>query len=153
MSSGAWAFAMTAVVLPLLLAEFGDWCPWLAEHLVRWSARMLGNPAARLRYEEEWAANLNEVPGKLSRLAAAIGYVMSIPRMRWNLRNAVAPLNEPAYATLTSAMDLKVGSDMLERALTHRSFAIENGSLPTSEQLEFIGDSVLVMVATPTGPR
>ena len=39
---------------------------------------------------------------------------------------------------------------MLEQALTHRSFAYENGGLPTNERLEFLGDSVLGLVVTET---
>ena len=39
---------------------------------------------------------------------------------------------------------------MLERALTHRSYAYENGGLPTNERLEFLGDSVLGLVVTDT---
>lgn len=37
---------------------------------------------------------------------------------------------------------------MLDRALTHRSYAYENGGLPTNERLEFLGDSVLGVVVT-----
>src|SRR5690348_4077404 len=37
---------------------------------------------------------------------------------------------------------------MLERALTHRSFAYENGGLPTNERLEFLGDAVLGLIVT-----
>jgi transitional endoplasmic reticulum ATPase len=84
--SALFLFVLTAVLLPLVLSEFGDWCPWLAVRIVRWSARRLEDPAACARYEEEWVANLNEVPGKLSRLAAAIGYLACVPQMRWALR-------------------------------------------------------------------
>ncbi len=38
--------------------------------------------------------------------------------------------------------------ELLNRALTHRSFAYENGGLPTNERLEFLGDSVLGVVVT-----
>jgi ribonuclease-3 len=37
---------------------------------------------------------------------------------------------------------------LLDRALTHRSYAYENGGLPTNERLEFLGDSVLGLVVT-----
>jgi ribonuclease-3 len=39
---------------------------------------------------------------------------------------------------------------LLDQALTHRSFAYENGGLPTNERLEFLGDSVLGVVVTDT---
>ncbi|MGI8698096.1 MAG: ribonuclease III [Mycobacteriales bacterium] len=38
--------------------------------------------------------------------------------------------------------------ELLQRALTHRSFAYENGGLPTNERLEFLGDAVLGLVVT-----
>jgi ribonuclease-3 len=41
-----------------------------------------------------------------------------------------------------------IGHELLERALTHRSYAYENGNLPTNERLEFLGDSVLGLVVT-----
>lgn len=37
---------------------------------------------------------------------------------------------------------------LLERALTHRSYAYEHGGLPHNERLEFLGDSVLGLVIT-----
>jgi ribonuclease-3 len=39
---------------------------------------------------------------------------------------------------------------LLDRALTHRSYAYENGGIPTNERLEFLGDSVLGVVVTET---
>jgi ribonuclease III len=40
--------------------------------------------------------------------------------------------------------------ELLDRALTHRSYAYENGGLPTNERLEFLGDAVLGVVITDT---
>jgi ribonuclease-3 len=38
--------------------------------------------------------------------------------------------------------------DLWKHALTHRSFAYEQGGLPTNERLEFLGDAVLGIVIT-----
>jgi ribonuclease-3 len=58
------------------------------------------------------------------------------------------PLN---YGPLRSALgDPTLDAELLERALTHRSYAYENGGLPTNERLEFLGDSVLGVVVTET---
>jgi hypothetical protein len=43
-------------------------------------------------------------------------------------------------------LDVAVDPGLLQRALTHRSYAYENGGLPTTERLEFLGDSVLGLV-------
>ncbi|MGH3260556.1 MAG: ribonuclease III [Trebonia sp.] len=45
---------------------------------------------------------------------------------------------------------MPITAGTLERALTHRSYAYENGGLPTNERLEFLGDSVLSLVVTDT---
>jgi ribonuclease-3 len=49
---------------------------------------------------------------------------------------------------LEAVFGVSLDPDLLERALTHRSFAYENGGLPTNERLEFLGDSVLGVVIT-----
>ncbi len=46
--------------------------------------------------------------------------------------------------------DPTLDPELLELALTHRSYAYENGNLPTNERLEFLGDSVLGVVVTET---
>ena len=51
---------------------------------------------------------------------------------------------------LRQALGVPPGPDLLDRALTHRSYAYENGGLPTNERLEFLGDSVLGLVVTDT---
>jgi ribonuclease-3 len=40
-------------------------------------------------------------------------------------------------------LGVTVDQGLLELALTHRSFAYENGGIPTNERLEFLGDSIL----------
>jgi ribonuclease-3 len=49
---------------------------------------------------------------------------------------------------LCVALGVGVDPDLLFQALTHRSYAYENGGLPTNERLEFLGDSVLGLVVT-----
>jgi ribonuclease-3 len=56
--------------------------------------------------------------------------------------------NQPASAALLRALDAGLSPELLERALTHRSFAYENGGLPTNERLEFLGDAVLGLIVT-----
>lgn len=56
-----------------------------------------------------------------------------------------------AGGTPTSVEDVlgvSLDLELLERALTHRSYAYENGGLPTNERLEFLGDAVLGLVVT-----
>ena len=43
---------------------------------------------------------------------------------------------------------MAINPELLDLALTHRSFAYESGGLPTNERLEFLGDSVLGLVIT-----
>lgn len=51
-------------------------------------------------------------------------------------------------ASLQQRLELPIDEALLLRALTHRSYAYENGGLPTNERLEFLGDSVLGLVVT-----
>ncbi len=53
-------------------------------------------------------------------------------------------------AELRHVLGVPIMPKSLERALTHRSYAYENGGLPTNERLEFLGDSVLGLVVTDT---
>ncbi|WP_062205874.1 ribonuclease III [Streptomyces sp. NBRC 109706] len=55
-----------------------------------------------------------------------------------------------SLATLEGRLGYQLEPALLVRALTHRSYAYENGGLPTNERLEFLGDSVLGLVVTDT---
>jgi ribonuclease-3 len=52
------------------------------------------------------------------------------------------------YASLTKTLGISIDSALLELALTHSSFAYENGKIPDNERLEFLGDSVLGFIVT-----
>ncbi len=47
---------------------------------------------------------------------------------------------------LLDALGVDLPEDLLTLALTHRSYAYENGGLPTNERLELLGDAVLGLV-------
>jgi ribonuclease-3 len=51
-------------------------------------------------------------------------------------------------AALLQALGVDLPEELLTVALTHRSYAYENGGLPTNERLEFLGDAVLGLVIT-----
>jgi ribonuclease III len=99
-------------------------------------ARMDSNPAEAARIRA--IANLTD-----ERLAAE-GNLR--PR-----RDAGAPASPAAeFRELLSALGVQVSAGSLRHALTHRSYAYENGNLPTNERLEFLGDAVLELVVTDT---
>lgn len=54
----------------------------------------------------------------------------------------------PAATLLEAAVGIGIEPELLQRALTHRSYSYENGNVPTNERLEFLGDSVLSVVIT-----
>ncbi|MPY99060.1 MAG: ribonuclease III [Actinophytocola sp.] len=49
---------------------------------------------------------------------------------------------------LMRALGVELRDELLTLALTHRSYAYENGGLPPNERLEFLGDAVLGLVVT-----
>jgi ribonuclease-3 len=56
--------------------------------------------------------------------------------------------DDDSLGQLMTALGLVMDPALLRQALTHRSYAYENGGLPTNERLEFLGDSVLGIIVT-----
>jgi len=54
----------------------------------------------------------------------------------------------PPFVLLEQQLGAGVSTELVERALTHRSYAYENGGLAPNERLEFLGDAVLGLVVT-----
>ena len=51
---------------------------------------------------------------------------------------------------LSEIAEVQIDESLLRRALTHRSYAYENGAIPHNERQEFLGDAVLGLVVTET---
>lgn len=62
-------------------------------------------------------------------------------------RNTVTR-NTVERQALTEKLGVDIDPELLSLALTHRSFAYENGAIPHNERLEFLGDSVLGQAVT-----
>lgn len=54
----------------------------------------------------------------------------------------------PPRQKVLDALGVDLPDQLLTLALTHRSYAYENGGLPTNERLEFLGDAVLGLTVT-----
>ncbi|MFF0721327.1 hypothetical protein [Micromonospora sp. NPDC003816] len=64
-----------SILLGLFVNEAFDISPWLARRLVRWSAyRWTTDPEIAAGYAEEWAAIIDQRPGKLFKLLTAVQF-------------------------------------------------------------------------------
>jgi hypothetical protein len=95
------ASILVTVVLPLLLAEFTEVGPWLARRLIYRAARRLPGPE-RSRWREEWLANLEDMPGKLTKLMWSLSiFLVGAGKMRRIL--GAPPLSQVLWARVQAA--------------------------------------------------
>ena len=81
--------AVVAALINIVLAELCGWLPWLAESLVRRAARRLPDDV-RLRYEQEWLAELDVLPVRgFSSIVFAVRVSLNARRVRRELLEAV----------------------------------------------------------------
>src|SRR5690349_7600372 len=65
---------LLVVIIPLILAEVGPWCGWLAARILPWAAKLrYGNTERSAVRLEEWSGDLDDIPGQLTKLAYASG--------------------------------------------------------------------------------
>lgn len=92
-------FTLTAIVLPVVVSELTEWTPRLALRIVQRAAGALPEPHSE-RYGEEWAAELESVPGKISKLIIALSIFIGMRRLRRSLPTQVG---HAEAATLTTS--------------------------------------------------
>ena len=111
---------VVVAVLPLLISEFTDWCPWFARQLVRRAARRLPEDA-RTRWEEEWLEHIEALASRrLSALVRGIWIYVRAPS--WGrMLQSLPPASRKALGT-----PLQEGQ--VPSIIHHRSFQLPSGS-------------------------
>jgi hypothetical protein len=134
-----WAIT-SAVILPLLLSEFSEVSPWLARRLLVWAARHVGDPRKVERYREEWLAGLQDVPGKLTKLAKALSIVLyTVPTLNWQFKATVYlwPFRKIADFLLALTFP-RMRRELLGKRLNH--YKVEIGKPGTEKSSFTIGE-------------
>jgi hypothetical protein len=95
------------VVIPLILAELGPWCGWLAGKLVPRAARLRYGRGDRAAVRaEEWSNDLGNIPGQLSKFVYALAQLIvgsivgarrEIVRISFGDRNSRGPVIRAIY--------------------------------------------------------
>ncbi|GAA2990781.1 hypothetical protein [Actinokineospora diospyrosa] len=109
-------FVVVALAVPMVVAECGEVSPWLARKVLGWAARRLRPPDKAERYTEEWLADLEEVPGKLTKLGWALGVAfLGVLRLRepkhsldWTPRPVASPFATDSVFGPASAQPARV---------------------------------------------
>ena len=60
----------------------------------------------------------------------------------------MTPPSPAAPSALLERLGVDVDPELIELALTHRSYAYENGEIAHNERLEFLGDAILGQAVT-----
>lgn len=90
---------VTALILLLMTTiRMTDAWPWMSRKLLRWSTHCFETDSLRARFEEEWLADLEEVPGKLAKLVHCLGVLLFtaaplLARSRWKRSRLARWLN------------------------------------------------------------
>jgi hypothetical protein len=81
-----------ALLAGLLIAEVLDWLPLLTTFVIQTAARRLPEDV-RSRRREEWLAEAEHIPGKVSRVCWALGLILASARMSARDREPIKRLS------------------------------------------------------------
>ena len=96
---------VAGVLLSLLASEVEKWLPWLSTRLIRYEALKL--PRLSERMQEQWQADLDEIPGNVGKLCYALSLVL---RHFAIVRTLPADEAEDVEPVVVSAVGIIAGS-------------------------------------------
>jgi hypothetical protein len=85
------------------------WIPWLTNRLIVYAVAQLP-PDQCERYEEEWRAHLNEVPGTIGKVIVAIGFLHA-SRVLLRVPTESVDFEEPTMEEILAAVRRIVAED------------------------------------------
>ncbi|MFP5205340.1 MAG: hypothetical protein ACLGSH_08295 [Acidobacteriota bacterium] len=99
---------LAGIIIVLLSNEITAWLPALPKLLVAKAARRLPEEL-RARYEEEWEADLQEIPGDLTRVLYSLGLQVAGRRIRRSQPTSVKPIVERVIDEIHRPLGLTLG--------------------------------------------
>jgi DNA-binding CsgD family transcriptional regulator len=146
---------LLVVIIPLILAEIGPWCGWLAARLLPWAARLRYGDTERAAVRlEEWSGDLGDIPGQLTKLAYAVGQLAagSVVSARRKTKGA---LRKTKIQGLTGEVELPVAEHGALVLLERHAVVNALRSLPDRQReaivLRYYGDLSEAEIAAAMG--
>jgi lipopolysaccharide/colanic/teichoic acid biosynthesis glycosyltransferase len=103
--------ALLGILASVVAAEVYMWLPMLAKVLIRLNTRRLPEEL-HVRSEEEWTANLQDIPGNIAKLGVAADLAWAVPRLRHEHEFPAIPF-KPATDAVLRFLDIILASSML----------------------------------------
>jgi hypothetical protein len=81
-----------AVLARLIADELKAWSPWITQKLIKAAVSQLAE-SQRERFSEEWLSHLNEIPGDLTKIGVALGFLLAAGKMNPSVENRVQKIH------------------------------------------------------------
>jgi len=101
---------LTGVLSRLVGEELQAWLPKIRERFVRIAVKHLPR-SKRKRFAEEWRSHINDVPGEISKLITAIGFLLASGRISY--MSAVRHRQSLRISALSRAFDKAAGTGLV----------------------------------------
>jgi hypothetical protein len=124
-----------AVVCGILANELFAWGPCLSDLLLKLAVNRM-TPRLRERMREEWRAHLDVLPGGLSKLSAAAGFLLSTFWGFRRYREDETPIEIEDRIALAVGVALEEERERLRNALERRRTEVEAGFVASQLAVE-----------------